>query len=85
MFYFKDRILFKLLLLTCFILFVLMVPGFCSAESGVEQLIRDRLSKDKKTLDLSRAKIGSKRAKTLAGMKLLSGVETLLLQGKKIK
>ena len=71
-------------LLGC-ILVVLLVPEFCFADGGVDQLIRDRLSKDKKTLDLSGARIGPKGAKTLAGMELLSRVENLFLQGNKIK
>ena len=56
-----------------FIFIVLLLPEFCFAGSGFDQLILERLSKDKKTLDLSGAKIGPKEAKILAGMELLSG------------
>ena len=85
MFYFKSSFTFKLGRLLSFTLVILLVPLFCFGDSSVEQLIQNRLSKDKKTLDLSGAKIGPKGAKTLAGMELLSEVETLLLQGNKIK
>ena len=40
-------------------------PVFCYADSSVEQLIQDRLSEDKKTLNLSGANIGTRGAKIL--------------------
>ena len=43
----------------------LLIPIFCFADNSVEQIIRDRLSKDKKTLDLSGTKISFKCCKTL--------------------
>ena len=60
-------------------------PSLCHAVDSLEKLILDRLSADKKTLDLSGVNIGSRGAKILAGMSFLSDVETLLLQGNKIK
>ena len=71
------------------ILFLVLVfwvaPNFCYAAGSIEELIRDRLSADKKTLDLSGTNIGTRGAKVLAGMSLFLNVETLLLQGNKIK
>jgi hypothetical protein len=62
------------------VLLIWVTPNFCYAAGPIEELIHDRLSSDKKTLDLSGTNIGTRGAKVLAGMSLLLNVETLLLQ-----
>ncbi|MGY8781752.1 MAG: hypothetical protein ACKVJJ_08840, partial [Fidelibacterota bacterium] len=64
---------------------IVVTSNFCYAADRIEKLINDRLSADKKALDLSGMNIGIRGAKVLAGLSLLSNVETLLLQGNKIK
>ena len=81
----QSRYPFKLKYLLHCILFVLFLPEIGLGGESVEHLIRSRLSEDGKTLDLSGANIGLIGAKILAGMGVLSGVETLLLQGNKVK
>ena len=83
--FYHKRNLFKFSRLLCLSLILSLVPDFCLADDPIKQLIRDRLSEDKKTLDLSGANIGTQGAKKLAEMELFSNVETLLLQGNKIK
>ena len=63
----------------------LLIPAFCYSGSSFDQLILDRLSADKKTLNLSGTNIGPREARILAEMELLDSVEILLLQGNKIK
>ena len=65
----------------CFNLIVLLIPTFCYSGASFDQLVLDRLSADKKILNLSGANIGPREAKILAEMELLTSVETLLLQG----
>ena len=78
----KKHLLFSNFLIFSFI--VLLIPTFCFSGDSFDQLILDRLSTDKKILNLSGANIGPREAKVLAEMELLTSVETLLLQGNKL-
>ena len=51
-----------------FNLIVLLIPTFCFSGDSFDQLILDRLSADKKILNLSGANIGTREAKILAEM-----------------
>ena len=66
------------------ILFCLYGSGFSHA-TDISKLIEKRISKDRKSLDLTSLNIGPKGAKQLAKMESLSSLVTLHLQGNRIK
>ena len=61
------------------------LPTSSALALDVESLVQSRLSKDGKTLDLTRQRIRTAGAQQLAGMEVLKGVTTLLLEGNLIK
>ena len=56
-----------------------------SQASDIVKLIEKKISKDRKSLDLTGLNIGPKGAKQLANMESLSSLVTLHLQGNRIK
>ena len=58
--------------------------GFAQA-TDISKIIEKRISKDRKSLDLTGLNIGPKGAKQLAKMESLSTLVTLHLQGNRIK
>ena len=56
-----------------------------SQASDIVKLIEKKISKDRKSLDLTGLNIGPKGAKQLAKIKSLSSLVTLHLQGNRIK
>ena len=66
----RSLIEFKVALLLILILGV--TSSFCYAADPIEKLIFERLSADKKTLDLSGLNLGSREAKILADLSFLS-------------
>ena len=56
----------------------LLIPIFCFADNNIEQVIRDRLSKDKKTLDLVTKSVNSIKNNDIDKLKKL----TWILQNK---